>query len=442
MASGKQRQQLNEVASSNEQESNTYNLLLMPQPLSVAVDADLMNKIVSSFQNQLTEVMNRMTALQNEQDHQHALAAPVIGPENVKDTSVRKRGRKYTTSLVGEIYFAFEPPKFCVEENIDLDKVLICRFRDAIEGKLVSKLSTTERLQNWKVEKRARHSAKVQDLYYYHLPSQLKLRSRTLVYQFLLDGTYRPNHIQGTKKAKKLVEDASVDNKRSSSGSSESNRRSKRLSQKTICDVNYCKMKKNKIMAVDDAEKKMVTRQIANKKNNYGIDNKVMIEKKVNKKNKIIVADDAEIKMEYEQEEHGKNMVVDATENKIVSEEIVSNVVCEDEKENKMVVDDMEIKKMIGEMLNKMKVEDLDEERENKMFNVEMEIKMLDYETENKMINNEVELNKMMNNVDLEMKMIEEEIQNKIMQYVVEMMDKELQNNMIIEELMNDQSEN
>ncbi|RDY04466.1 hypothetical protein CR513_11817, partial [Mucuna pruriens] len=147
-----------------------------------------------------------------------------------------KRGRKTSTKLLLELPFSFEPPTFCLEENINLEKVLLNQFREGASRRdHVPKFSVTERLQNWLLEKRERRKDEtkddilIQDFYYRHLPSQMKLRSQLEVVNFLLHGDFLPKG--GSSKKAKLVEATSVDNQDSSSTSRESSIRTEMSSQ-------------------------------------------------------------------------------------------------------------------------------------------------------------------------------------------------------------------
>ncbi|KAH1213160.1 hypothetical protein GmHk_14G041166 [Glycine max] len=68
-----------------------------------------------------------------------------------------KRGRKTSTKLVFEVGFSFEPPKFCKDQNIDLDKGLLNLYEEgASRGNHVPRFSMKGKLENWRLEKSER----------------------------------------------------------------------------------------------------------------------------------------------------------------------------------------------------------------------------------------------------------------------------------------------
>ncbi|KAL2336844.1 hypothetical protein Fmac_011290 [Flemingia macrophylla] len=116
---------------SNEQQ---HNVVMMVQPINVVKDPDILNRLEKAFMDQIKQEVKR--GMENKQDEEHTLPVPTvpmtqtkaIENDNVDETSRKaqgKRGRKRTTKLLFEIPFSFEQPRFCLEENINLDKVIV-----------------------------------------------------------------------------------------------------------------------------------------------------------------------------------------------------------------------------------------------------------------------------------------------------------------------------
>ncbi|KAK7304042.1 hypothetical protein RJT34_15046 [Clitoria ternatea] len=106
-----------------------------------------------------------------------------------------KRGRKQTTTTLWEAPFSFEAPPFCIEEKIDLEKVLRNR---------ASEFPVLERMQNWMVERRQRQK-EGSDIYYHHLPTKQKFRTRPEVINFLLHGTSCSKPVSRKKRKRKKM---------------------------------------------------------------------------------------------------------------------------------------------------------------------------------------------------------------------------------------------
>ncbi|KAK7405412.1 hypothetical protein VNO78_06689 [Psophocarpus tetragonolobus] len=212
-------------------------------PIKVVKDPILLHNLEKAFGDQLTKIKR------GAQEHRPHGEQPIIIPtipkpetqasenDNSQETAKkdqRKRGRKTTTKRVLEVPFSFELPTFCLEENIDLDIVLLNRFKEGESwGKHVPKFSVEERLQNWVLEKRERckhvnknetkKSTSVhQDCYFRHLTSQQTLRSQPEVINFLLHGDFPQK--SGRKKAK-LTKDVIVHKQESIMTCNESSKR-------------------------------------------------------------------------------------------------------------------------------------------------------------------------------------------------------------------------
>ncbi|KAK7405411.1 hypothetical protein VNO78_06688 [Psophocarpus tetragonolobus] len=212
---------------SNEQQPHVVEAI----PIKAVKNPILLYKLEKAFGDQLIKIKRRAQELLRHGEQ--PINVPTIPrPEteasendNSQETAKkdqRKRGRKTTTKRVLEVPFSFEPPTFCLEENIDLEIVLLNRFKEEGEnwGKHVPKFSVAERLQNWVMEKRERckpenkdetkkTTSVHQDCYFHHLPSQQTLRSQPEVINFLLHEDFPRK--SGSKKAK-LTEDVDVPN--------------------------------------------------------------------------------------------------------------------------------------------------------------------------------------------------------------------------------------
>ncbi|KAG4382684.1 hypothetical protein AAZX31_14G124500 [Glycine max] len=160
---------------------------------------DLLSRLSDDFLKQIKEVIRK--ASENLQHGENTTMLPIVP---------NKRGRKTSTKLVFEVGFSFEPPKFCKDENIDLDKELLNLYEEgASRGNHVPRFSMKGRLENWLLEKRERCTStttstkeerKTQYTYYHHLSSNLKFRSQPELIHFLLHGGLP--HKQHRKQAK------------------------------------------------------------------------------------------------------------------------------------------------------------------------------------------------------------------------------------------------
>ncbi|KAG5110529.1 hypothetical protein JHK82_039752 [Glycine max] len=107
---------------------------------------DLLSRLSDDFLKQIKEVIRK--ASENLQHGENTTMLPIVP---------NKRGRKTSTKLVFEVGFSFEPPKFCKDENIDLDKELLNLYEEgASRGNHVPRFSMKGRLENWLLEKRER----------------------------------------------------------------------------------------------------------------------------------------------------------------------------------------------------------------------------------------------------------------------------------------------
>ncbi|CAJ1796170.1 unnamed protein product [Sphenostylis stenocarpa] len=180
-------------------------LVVRAQPISVVKDPTLLKRLKKSFHEQLKDANRR--SLEDIQHGEHPSVEPTgpMVPEPERKAH-RKKRRNTTTKLLFEVPFSFETPKFCLEENIDLDIVLLNRFREGGSwGNHVPQFSVAERLQNWRLEKRERNRDNnngilIKDWFYHHLPSQQTLRSQLEVFNFLIHGDVPP---KDSKKAKR-----------------------------------------------------------------------------------------------------------------------------------------------------------------------------------------------------------------------------------------------
>ncbi|KAI9100038.1 hypothetical protein K1719_024256 [Acacia pycnantha] len=112
-----------------------------------------------------------------------------------------KRGKKRTTKVVGEFSLSYEVPRFCIDNNIDLDKSILYDDRSASDASKSRQFSFTERLQNWTLEQRKRISG-TSDIFFNHMISGSSFRTKKELLNFLIYEKYpsKPNY----KKDKKL----------------------------------------------------------------------------------------------------------------------------------------------------------------------------------------------------------------------------------------------
>ncbi|QCE11566.1 hypothetical protein DEO72_LG10g2799 [Vigna unguiculata] len=150
-------------------------LVVRAQPISVVKDPVFLNRLKKAFQDQIK--------------------------------AFRRKRKNTTTKLLFEVPFSFQTPRFCLVENIDLDIVLLNRFKEGGSwGNHVPQFSLAERFQNWLLEKRERNRDNnngilIKDWFYHHLPSQQTLRSQQEVFHFLITGDLYMKDI--SKKAKR-----------------------------------------------------------------------------------------------------------------------------------------------------------------------------------------------------------------------------------------------
>ncbi|KAF7845557.1 methyl-CpG-binding domain-containing protein 6-like [Senna tora] len=114
------------------------------------------------------------------------------GDDATPITAKKRRGRKPTTKLVGEINVSFEMPSICILDSIDLDKLPVSG-EEASDGnnnrKSGRKCSFAERLENWSLQHRER-SKGMHDVYYYHHRSSSSFRSILEVVNFIMYEAY------------------------------------------------------------------------------------------------------------------------------------------------------------------------------------------------------------------------------------------------------------
>ncbi|KAL3019192.1 hypothetical protein AAZX31_05G068900 [Glycine max] len=203
------------------------NLVVVAQPINAIKDADILERLWKGFEDQLWKAKTIASErLRLGGDSSVAPTFPMLetnASDNADETSrktLRKRGRKTASKVLFQVPFSFQPPEFCLKENINLDIVLLNRFKNESSwGNHVPKFSIEERLKNWVIEKRERMqskdkekpNAKMQDYYYIHSASQKTLRSHQEVIEFLLDVEIPRKG--GSKKAKVV---GAVDNQSSS----------------------------------------------------------------------------------------------------------------------------------------------------------------------------------------------------------------------------------
>ncbi|KAG5002318.1 hypothetical protein JHK87_023390 [Glycine soja] len=172
------------------------NLVVVAQPINAIKDADILERLWNDFEDQLRKA--KTIASEHLRLGGDSSVAPIFpmpetnASDNANETSrkcdlyddvahmqtLRKRGRKTTSKVLFQVPFSFQPPEFCLKENINLE------------------------------------------IYYIHSASQKTLRSHNEVLEFLLDVEIPRKG--GSKKAKVV---GAVDNQVSGSASHESSRR-------------------------------------------------------------------------------------------------------------------------------------------------------------------------------------------------------------------------
>ncbi|KAG5039913.1 hypothetical protein JHK82_012067 [Glycine max] len=155
------------------------NLVVVAQPINAIKDADILERLWKDFEDQLWKAKTIASErLRLGGDSSVAPTFPMIetnASDNTDETSrkcdlyddvahmqtLRKRGRKTTSKVLFQVPFSFQPPEFCLKENINLEIVLLNRFKNESSwGNHVPKFSVEERLKNWVIEKRERMQSK------------------------------------------------------------------------------------------------------------------------------------------------------------------------------------------------------------------------------------------------------------------------------------------
>ncbi|KAG4390873.1 hypothetical protein AAZX31_05G068800 [Glycine max] len=248
------------------------NLVVVAQPINAIKDADILERLWKDFEDQLWKaktIASERLRLGGDSSVAPTFPMPETNAsDNADETSrktLRKRGRKTTSKVLFQVPFPFQPPEFCLKENINLDIVLLNRFKNESSwGNHVPKFSVEERLKNWVIEKRERMQskdkekpdAKMQDYYYIHSASQKTLRSHQEVIEFLLDVEIPRKG--GSKKAKVV---GAVDNQVSGSASHESSRRKEMSFTSQIVN----KMKSSDEKGSNELDNKVMSDELKNK---------------------------------------------------------------------------------------------------------------------------------------------------------------------------------
>ncbi|KAG5028433.1 hypothetical protein JHK87_011947 [Glycine soja] len=139
------------------------NLVVVAQPINAIKDADILERLWKDFEDQLWKaktIASERLRLGGDSSVAPTFPMPETNAsDNADETSrkcdlyddvahmqtLRKRGRKTTSKVLFQVPFSFQPPEFCLKENINLD------------------------------------------IYYIHSASQKTLRSHQGVIEFLLD---------------------------------------------------------------------------------------------------------------------------------------------------------------------------------------------------------------------------------------------------------------
>ncbi|KAG4400024.1 hypothetical protein AAZX31_08G343000 [Glycine max] len=304
------------------------NLVVVAQPINAIKDADILERLWNDFEDQLRKA--KTIASEHLRLGGDSSVAPIFpmpetnASDNADETSrktLRKRGRKTTSKVLFQVPFSFQPPEFCLKENINLEIVLLNRFKNESSwGNHVPKFSVEERLKNWVIEKRKRMQskdkekpeAKMQDYYYIHSASQKTLRSHNEVLEFLLDVEIPRKG--GSKKAKVV---GAVDNQVSGSASHESSRRK---------EMSFASQIVNKMNSSNEEEHKggmesMYKMKSSDEKGSNELDNKVMSDELKNKMKDL----EKEI-MPWDDDEMGLYKMVDINEieNELMIQELLN----------------------------------------------------------------------------------------------------------------------
>ncbi|KAG5028448.1 hypothetical protein JHK87_011962 [Glycine soja] len=115
------------------------NLVVVAQPINAIKDADILERLWKDFEDQLWKAKTIASErLRLGGDSSVAPTFPMTetnASDNTDETSrkcdlyddvahmqtLRKRGRKTTSKVLFQVPFSFQPPEFCLKENINLE---------------------------------------------------------------------------------------------------------------------------------------------------------------------------------------------------------------------------------------------------------------------------------------------------------------------------------
>ncbi|KAF7845554.1 methyl-CpG-binding domain-containing protein 6-like [Senna tora] len=200
-------------------------MALQPHQVYTVLNKHQYDKIFEDLKRQVSNSIKDMKLKAKEEASGSDLLALAIvpistvynameGEDATPLTAKKRRGRKTTTELVGEINVSYEMPSICILDSIDLDKLPVSGEAEASDGsnnnknKGGRKYSFAERLENWSLQHRKR-SKGMHDVYYHHHKSSSSFRSIVEVVNFMMYETYPRRPTNKTKD-----EDASATPKR------------------------------------------------------------------------------------------------------------------------------------------------------------------------------------------------------------------------------------
>ncbi|KAG5154093.1 hypothetical protein JHK82_012062 [Glycine max] len=175
------------------------NLVVVAQPINAIKDADILERLWKGFEDQLWKAKTIASErLRLGGDSSVAPTFPMLetnASDNADETSrkcdlydevahmqtLRKRGRKTASKVLFQVPFSFQPPEFCLKENINLD---IYYIHSASQKTLRSHQEVIEFLLDVEIPRKGgSKKAKVVGA----VDNQKTLRSHQEVIEFLLD---------------------------------------------------------------------------------------------------------------------------------------------------------------------------------------------------------------------------------------------------------------
>ncbi|KAG5039907.1 hypothetical protein JHK85_012383 [Glycine max] len=127
------------------------NLVVVAQPINAIKDADILERLWKDFEDQLWKaktIASERLRLGGDSSVAPTFPMPETNAsDNADETSrkcdlyddvahmqtLRKRGRKTTSKVLFQVPFPFQPPEFCLKENINLDIKTLRSHQEVIE---------------------------------------------------------------------------------------------------------------------------------------------------------------------------------------------------------------------------------------------------------------------------------------------------------------------